>query len=238
MVYASEDEGDPHPFWYARVLHVFHVNIISAPTADFRARCGYRGRMDIMWVRWFGRDLLSPAGWKACKLDTIGYIEPSPRSAQSFGFLDPELIVRACHLIPAYKYGFTKHFIPQSSHWDDAAKGDWRFYYVMRYVLHRLSMLNSSWWLNLNTIPRFVDRDILMRYVGGGIGHLSDGLHPELADLAKVADDGDDSVSWDGEFDEDEDESDSEGDGELEDDDQDSQDEDEDEEDDGAGDDE
>ena len=41
----------------------------------------------------------------------------------------------------------------------------WVNYYVSRYVL------TIATWILLTGIPRFVDRDMMMRYLGWGIGH-------------------------------------------------------------------
>jgi hypothetical protein len=48
--------------------------------------------MEFLWIRWFGRDMSQPTGWKARRLHRIGFL---PHGApDAFGFLDP---IRACH---------------------------------------------------------------------------------------------------------------------------------------------
>jgi hypothetical protein len=48
----SEGSGAPiHPFWYARVLKIFHVFV-----SDMGSGRDKLERMDILWVRWFGLD--------------------------------------------------------------------------------------------------------------------------------------------------------------------------------------
>ena len=52
MALADEDnkEADCHPYWYAKILSVFHVKVRTMEHLDTR-------KMDILWVHWFGQDL-------------------------------------------------------------------------------------------------------------------------------------------------------------------------------------
>ena len=57
MVLSQEDDdgsGDSHPYWYARVIGIFHLHArYSGPRStatDFVST-------EILWVRWFGRDM-------------------------------------------------------------------------------------------------------------------------------------------------------------------------------------
>ncbi|KAG9097540.1 hypothetical protein FRC06_007448 [Ceratobasidium sp. 370] len=70
----------------------------------------------------------------------------------SFDFIDPKDIIRAAHLIPEFALGTTKEFlqVPSSISHDNSDHTDWNGYYV----------------------NRFVDQDMLMRYIGEGIGHI------------------------------------------------------------------
>jgi len=43
----------------------------------------------------------------------------------SFGFLDPAVIIRACHLEPTLRFGYTKQLLPKSLYWDDEEHGDY-----------------------------------------------------------------------------------------------------------------
>ncbi|KAJ7721601.1 hypothetical protein B0H16DRAFT_1473776 [Mycena metata] len=87
----------------------------------------------------------------------IGFVPDTDEYA--FGFFDPSLILRGCHIVPAFAGGRTRELLslprgvitagrPESDNDDD-----WENFYVM--IL--------------------VDRDMFMRYLGGGIGHL---IHP------------------------------------------------------------
>lgn len=126
MVLAREDEAvHPHPYWYARIVGVFHVN----------ARHGQRvQRMDILWVRWFGRDIDEPVGWAAKRLYKIGFLDSNEPGA--FGFLDPDLVIRGIHLIPAFVYGQTNNLLPKSiARRPSDNETDWNWYYVNMYVI-------------------------------------------------------------------------------------------------------
>ncbi|KIJ32462.1 hypothetical protein M422DRAFT_265630 [Sphaerobolus stellatus SS14] len=104
-------------------------------------------RKEFLWVRWFGCDPTWESGFKYCRLDRVGFVPQEDPDA--FGFLDPAAVLRGAHLIPAFAHGQTiKLCAPSIAREDD---GDWEYYYV----------------------NRFVDRDMLMRHLGVGIGHMS-----------------------------------------------------------------
>ncbi|KAM6488778.1 hypothetical protein JOM56_015763 [Amanita muscaria] len=121
-----------HPYWYARVLGVFHVNIYLKSDASRK-----RQRVDFLWVRWFGRILEQPGGWKARRFHCVGFVNAQDEAA--FGFVDPASVIRGVYLIPDF-----------DGHSDDEnSSRDWTQFYV-------------------NIFP---DRDMVMRFRGGGIGH-------------------------------------------------------------------
>ncbi|KIJ58305.1 hypothetical protein HYDPIDRAFT_141613 [Hydnomerulius pinastri MD-312] len=184
MVLSRESEQGCHPYWYARVLHVFHLRV---------HHCGPDARnlsaqhMEILWVRWFGIVPGHRYGSAVARLPKIGFVPDSDPSA--FGFLDPSLVIRSCHLIPAFADGRTSDLLrpgPSVGRRNDEID-DWVSYFV-----------------NI-----FVDRDMYMRYNGVGVGHC---FNPTLADGhnfvdeeecgseddmdVDAADTGDTSVSW------------------------------------------
>ncbi|KAK0232203.1 hypothetical protein EDD85DRAFT_735974, partial [Armillaria nabsnona] len=102
-----------------------------------------------LWVRWYGTEPGYRWGFKSARLPKIGFVPEDDEGA--FGFVDPSLVLRACHLTPVFSAGRTRtllDFSPSAARHPGEDK-DWVNYYVMI----------------------FVDRDIYMRYVGGGIGH-------------------------------------------------------------------
>jgi hypothetical protein len=104
----TDDDSDGHPYWYARILGIFHVEIrhVGPLSTDSNVR-----RMDFVWVRWFGTDPTHCDGWEAKRLRRIGFLPGDT----AFGFIDPIQIIRAVHLIPAFAQGRTKELLPRSS---------------------------------------------------------------------------------------------------------------------------
>ncbi|OJA15138.1 hypothetical protein AZE42_07562 [Rhizopogon vesiculosus] len=136
MVLSHEDERT-HPYWYARVLGIFHVNVEYRENET--SLFSHQKRMDFLFVRWFRRDN-SPAGWAAKRLQRLELFDVDT-PADAFGFLDPDSVVRGVHLIPAFAFDVSGE--------PDEVDPDWHFYYI----------------------NMFVDRDMFMRFRGGGIGH-------------------------------------------------------------------
>ncbi|KAL6306020.1 hypothetical protein BKA93DRAFT_913438 [Sparassis latifolia] len=162
LVKSCEPDPSAHPFWYARILGIFHASVIhlGLHAADRSQR-----DMAFLWVRWFGIDPDFRYGSKVARLPKIGFIPETDSSA--FGFLDPSVVIRGCHLIPAFADGRTKELLAfsQSIARPRGESEDWVSYYV-----------------NI-----FVDRDMFMRYHGGGVGHLAlSGRGPAMSDDADV----------------------------------------------------
>ena len=122
------DNGDAHPYWYARVIGIFHVDVLH--TGPY-SKSPYKQRIDFLWVRWFGRDMTFKAGWQARRLHRVGFLDAKEPGA--FGFLDPALVIRGVHLIPAFSQGRTNELLnpPQSvARMPLSETSDWQFHYV------------------------------------------------------------------------------------------------------------
>lgn len=165
MVLADNDDNSLHPFLYARILGIFHVNVIyTGPGSfDFRPQ-----RFNFLWVRWFESDAEAPPGdWAHCALDQILF--PPVAGKDAFGFLDPGDVMRGCHIIPAFA---KKKCFADGRGLSRCAmdSGDWHRYYVNRYVPVPPVVRE----IFINTTPtRFVDRDMLMRFHWGlAVGHV------------------------------------------------------------------
>ena len=121
----SNDEVDAHPYWYARVIGIFHVNVIHNGSTLPK-------RMNFLWVRWFGRDTLFNAGWTARKLHRVGFLNANCDSG-AFGFLDPSMVIRGVHVVPAFAHGQTADLLhpPQSvARLPLNEESDWQYYYI------------------------------------------------------------------------------------------------------------
>jgi hypothetical protein len=132
MVLSHEDEtSNPHPYWYARVIGIFHF-FVQVKDAS-KSRLTKPKKMDVLWVCWFGRNLEVKSGWAAKRLHQVGFLPVS--DVDAFGFLDPDQIIRASHLVPRFARGQTDALLGVS---DVRQKGecdkDWVYYYVNWYV--------------------------------------------------------------------------------------------------------
>ncbi|TFK61080.1 hypothetical protein BDN72DRAFT_805276 [Pluteus cervinus] len=162
MVKSRDAKEGAHPFWYAQVLGIFSATVaITRPTLEPEPQ-----KLDMLWVRWFGDEPGYRSGRKYSKLPKIGFVPQTEDDA--FGFLDPSLVIRGCHLIPSFADGRTDQLLGAGL---SAARAkddvdDWAKYYV-----------------NI-----FVDRDMFMRYLGGGIGHVHN-LNEQTAEIENGNDD-------------------------------------------------
>ncbi|KAG8761981.1 hypothetical protein FRC12_009250 [Ceratobasidium sp. 428] len=146
----QKSNGTNHPFLYAKILGIYH--------AEFVYKNASPRRMDFVHVRWLYYDDDQPGGLDTCRLDRLSYGEcrsdddedRNQEVLDAFDFVDPNDIIRATHLIPDFDSDMSSELLNgPSMALDDKEEGDWNYYYV----------------------NRFVDRDMLMRYIGGGVGH-------------------------------------------------------------------
>ncbi|KAG8703791.1 hypothetical protein FRC08_002631 [Ceratobasidium sp. 394] len=151
IMVASGDDDSEHPFWYAKVLGIFHADIVWVNNTRTRTP----RRMEFLWVRWM--EVVQPGGWEGCELDRVAYVS-GDSYRDGFGFLDPAAVIRSAHLIPAFNFGRRNDALRSGLASDDPELGDWQSYYV----------------------NRFVDRDMFMRYLGGGVGHFS----PDITNIS------------------------------------------------------
>ena len=94
LAHEEEEEGTKsHPYWYAKVLGIFHVNVR-------RSGCMETERIEFLWVHWFGQDLDHEGGFETRRLHRIGLTDSE--DPMSFRFLDPGDVLQSVHLIPAF----------------------------------------------------------------------------------------------------------------------------------------
>ncbi|OSX57455.1 hypothetical protein POSPLADRAFT_1156730, partial [Postia placenta MAD-698-R-SB12] len=127
MIHSCESGPGVHPYWYARVIGIFHASVVHADaTATNRSlQC-----IEFLWVRWFGIDPDHRYGSHRAHLPKIGFVPESDPCA--FGFLDPSLVIRGCHLIPTFADGRTLELLscPDSIARTAGEVDDWASYYV------------------------------------------------------------------------------------------------------------
>lgn len=88
--------SQPHPYTYARVLGIYHANIIYAGPGMINYT---PNRMDFLWVRWYDHQV----GDNTARLDQLSF--PPIKFEGAFGFVDPADVVRGCHIIPRFNKG-------------------------------------------------------------------------------------------------------------------------------------
>ena len=128
----DESNNDPEceKFWYAQVLGIYHSKVATshpqAPHKSKKAR-----NMFFLWVCWYGDDPSCRYGFHRAHLPKIGFVPSTDNFA--FGFLDPALVIRTCHLIPTFSDGRTTELLPHSSsiaRQTTQAIDDWMYFYV------------------------------------------------------------------------------------------------------------
>ena len=133
MVRSSENTPGAHPYWYAQVLGVYHTFVSTTHPAACNRNTQH---MEFLWVRWFGIEPKYRSGPRYPRLPMVGFVEDTDELA--FGFLDPSLVIRGCHLIPRFHSGRTNSLMiyggPTAARMPGLAD-DWTNYYVNMFVL-------------------------------------------------------------------------------------------------------
>ena len=130
MLYSQEsiesNDGEA-PFLYARIIGIFHaiVRWDDQPTTK---------KIDFLWVRWFRRDETHPFGDVHLRLERITFA--SDEDSPQFGFLDPGMVLRAAHLVPAFSTGHVQMHLGPSrlarTSALESGNSDYASYYVCR----------------------------------------------------------------------------------------------------------
>lgn len=129
MLLAKPDDlqaNSNHPFLYARVLGIFHANVIYVGEGmhDYVPR-----RLEFLWVRWFQYLRSQSVSWTDHRLDCVQF--PPTASDGAFGFVDPSDVVRRSYIMPRFASGAVhRDGIGLSPCAKDAK--DWKSYYVNR----------------------------------------------------------------------------------------------------------
>jgi hypothetical protein len=129
---SHENEEDAHPYWYAHVIGIYHVYI------NYREEGKYKfkdRREDFLWIRWYGRDTEYSSGFQAKRLPRLGFVDVEDQEQPSFGFLNPNDVIRGVHLIPAYAWEKTTDLCrPTIARAAREKHEDYPFYDVNMYV--------------------------------------------------------------------------------------------------------
>ena len=127
MTLSREEDHNHHPFWYCQLLKAFHIEVHYCPGG---ISCS-KETLEVLWVRWLGVDPDHKWGFRQCALPKVGFV-PEQGDSPAFGFLDPSLVIRGCHLIPAFADSCTDKLLRrgQSVARLHGETDDWAGYYV------------------------------------------------------------------------------------------------------------
>ncbi len=172
MVKSPETGPAAQPYWYARVIGIFHA-YVSSTHPDVVGKMLHP--MDFLWVRWFG---MEPGpyrhGFQHTHLPKIGFVQSL--DYYTFTFLDPAQVIRGVHLIPAFSEERTSSLLPVTKSLARILKpdeqDDWVNFYVNMQVNFYFSKRLFVSTLNDGPLCSFLDRDMLMRHFGYGVGHM------------------------------------------------------------------
>ena len=127
----SREADDDDPFWYARVLDIFHAKVRYVGPGATRGMQQWQD-ISFLWVRWFERDTQYPAGFEHRRLPRLRFMDAEDPDSSAFGFIDPYDVVCASYLMPAFAHGVTEDLLPGASPLArrDGSDDDWSYYYV------------------------------------------------------------------------------------------------------------
>lgn len=101
MLLADEDAA--YPFWFARIQSIFHVDCVLYPRKGDAATMPTNHRVNVLWARFF--ELKSDL--RPWRLPQVVFIERNENNviAPEMGFVDPAMVIRGAHLVPAFAHG-------------------------------------------------------------------------------------------------------------------------------------
>ena len=115
--------GDTHPYEYSRILGILRVKVMH-PSLGNRVQ-----EVDMLWVRFYEFDSTYRAGLEAQRYYRVHFTRSA--SGEAFGFINPQDVLRATHLIPGFRCGRTKALLPSSlARWESEGDEDWMYYHV------------------------------------------------------------------------------------------------------------
>ncbi|KAJ3569072.1 hypothetical protein NP233_g5289 [Leucocoprinus birnbaumii] len=117
---------DDHPYLYARVLGIFHAEVQWAKSPEVSPEFA---TIDFLWVRWLIRDTGHPCHFRNRRLPLLEFADEG-----AFGFLDPDNVLRGCHLIPAYARGQISGLQKSICRHAEDGRCEWQYHYVNIFV--------------------------------------------------------------------------------------------------------
>jgi hypothetical protein len=87
-----------HPYWYAHVLGIYHIESWLNGEQPVKQHL-----LEVLWVKWLAPLWNHKSGTKHARLPKVAFVDES--DADAFGFLDPGQVIQGAHLIPAFISG-------------------------------------------------------------------------------------------------------------------------------------
>jgi hypothetical protein len=121
----SGEMAPTHPYWYARVLGIYHMDVWIQDGAR-----PVKQHLEVLWVRWLAVFQDSRFSMKNARLPKVGFVEEADQDA--FGFLNPGQVIRGVHLIPAFAagQGVSRLRPGKSLARPDGQEDDWEEHYI------------------------------------------------------------------------------------------------------------
>lgn len=101
MTLAADSMTKDHPFAYARILGIFHADVIL----NISGASNVPVALDFLWIRRSRLIRIGHSGFRRKRLHRVEFLPDSDPNA--YGFLNPDEVIRAFHLIPAFAHGQT-----------------------------------------------------------------------------------------------------------------------------------
>ncbi|KAF6761428.1 hypothetical protein DFP72DRAFT_1062420 [Ephemerocybe angulata] len=102
QAYSARSWDTEHPYVYAKVLGIFHANVLYVGTLSDGTRCLDSHRIDLLWVHWYNI-LQAGESRETFQLDRLT-LEPLD-SGSALDFLDPKDVIRGVHIVPRFSQG-------------------------------------------------------------------------------------------------------------------------------------
>ncbi|KAG6809456.1 hypothetical protein H0H92_016160 [Tricholoma furcatifolium] len=125
MFLANEEDPEAHPYWYFRIIKIFHALVrLNRPGQQFQ-------RVEFLWGRWYGLDHQVQSGFSAKRMHQIGFLEGN----EAFEFANPSDVIHAVHLIPRFAGPRIDYLLgPSLARWKDEEDLDYERYYINPFV--------------------------------------------------------------------------------------------------------
>jgi len=162
MVLSDDDE---HPYSYGHVLDLFHIGVMNNGPNSILTDGTRVATLEMVWVHWYTLSKpQGPSGFHSLRYPSVSLCDSNDSDA--FGLIHPDDIVRCVHIIRDFNYGNAAESSGPAS--DKGQEVDTAQFCVNMYG----HIVSTSIITCAHHIYSLADRDMFMRFRGGGIGHM------------------------------------------------------------------